>query len=94
MEDEQEYAGLCSEFPRLSHFDDTHEAALAGIRNLVAEGVELLKEQGKKPPEPLFTKQYSGKFVVRVPPEVHRELTVQAAEQHVSLNQLVVSKLA
>ena len=32
---------------------------------------------------------YSGKFMVRVPPETHRALAIRAAEQGVSLNRLV-----
>jgi hypothetical protein len=36
----------------------------------------------------------SRQFVVRVPPEVHRQLVLDAAEQHVSLNRLVSSRLA
>ncbi len=93
FEDEQEWVGLCAEFPRLSHFDDSPEAALAGIRAVVATGLELLRERGQEPPEPLATKRYSGKFMVRVPPAIHRLLALEAAEQGVSLNRLVASKL-
>ena len=44
-------------------------------------------------PTPLASRTYSGKFALRIPPEKHRELAIEAAEQHVSLNQLVVSRL-
>jgi len=36
---------------------------------------------------------YSGRFQVRIPPEVHRRLATEAAEQGVSLNRLVSSRL-
>jgi predicted HicB family RNase H-like nuclease len=36
---------------------------------------------------------FSGKFMIRIPPEMHRQLTIDAAEQHVSLNRLVSSRL-
>lgn len=39
-------------------------------------------------------KHYSGEFRVRIPPEVHRALATQAAEQGVSLNRLASAKLA
>ncbi|HEY5398799.1 MAG TPA: toxin-antitoxin system HicB family antitoxin [Trebonia sp.] len=39
-------------------------------------------------------RDYSGRFVVRVPAEVHRRLARDAAEQHVSLNRLVSDRLA
>ena len=48
----------------------------------------------RKFPEPLATRNYSGKFMVRVPPETHRMLSIQAAESGVSLNRYVSSKLA
>ena len=44
-------------------------------------------------PEPLATRTFSGKFMVRVPPQLHRHLAVQAAESGVSLNRLVAHKL-
>ncbi len=31
-------------------------------------------------PEPLALRPYSGKFMVRVPPELHRQLAIEAAE--------------
>jgi predicted HicB family RNase H-like nuclease len=49
---------------------------------------------GEPVPEPLSERTYSGKFVVRVPSELHRRLAVEAAEQHVSLNRLVSERLA
>ncbi|MGK2927239.1 MAG: toxin-antitoxin system HicB family antitoxin [Lysobacterales bacterium] len=43
---------------------------------------------------PISARSYSGKFMVRVPPEVHRLLAIQAAESGVSLNRLVSSKMS
>ena len=40
------------------------------------------------------TPKKSGKFVVRVPKTLHLALEREAAEEGVSLNQLVVAKLA
>jgi len=50
--------------------------------------------QGEEPPQPLADRAYSGKFLVRVPPETHRALALRAAEQGVSLNRLVSARLA
>lgn len=93
-EEDQEYVGLCAEFPSLSWLEGTHEKALAGIRKLVKDTVADLKKNKEPVPEPLSTRSYSGKFVVRVPPEVHRELAMKAAESGVSLNRLVSSRLS
>ena len=45
-------------------------------------------------PEPLADRTYSGRFIVRVPSEIHRALAIQAAEEGVSLNRLVSARLA
>jgi len=65
-----------------------------GIRQLVAGVVDDIKTSGEQVPEPLASRIFSGKFLVRVPPEMHRNLTLQAAEAGVSLNRLATVKLA
>ena len=89
-----EYVGLCAEFPSLSWLAPTQEEAFSGIRTLVAEVVEDMVGNGETPPEPMADRAYSGRFVVRVPPEVHRALAIRAAEEGVSLNRLVSARLA
>ena len=93
-EEDQEYAGLSLEFPSLSWLARTPEAALKGIRAMVAEVVEDLKANGEPVPEAISSRSYSGKFMVRVPPDVHRKLALEAAEAGVSLNRVVSAKLA
>jgi len=93
-EEDQEYVGLCSEFPSLSWLKASPEAALKGIRVLVKSTVKDMKNDGEQVPEPIAAKTFSGKFMVRVPPEVHRHLALEAAESGVSLNRLASAKLA
>jgi predicted HicB family RNase H-like nuclease len=92
--EDNEYVGLCAEYPSLSWLAGTPEGALAGIRQVVAEVVADLRASGEPVPEPLAEKRYSGEFRVRIPPELHRRLALHAAEQGVSLNRLVSAKLA
>ena len=93
-EDDQQYVGLCAEFPSLSWLASNHDGALNGIRQAVAGTVEDMENAREPIPTPLATKSFSGKFIVRVPPEQHRDLAIQAAEQGVSLNRLASTKLA
>jgi predicted HicB family RNase H-like nuclease len=93
-EDDSEYVGLCAEFPSLSWLSKSPEAALKGIRKVVSEVVNDMHDSGEKVPEPLASRNYSGKFMVRVPPDIHRDLAIQAAESGVSLNRLASSKLS
>ena len=92
-EEDDEYVGLCAEFPSLSWLASAPEAALRGIREVVGEVVADLEAKGELVPEPIATKQYSGKFLVRVPPELHRRLALEAAEAGVSLNRIASEKL-
>jgi predicted HicB family RNase H-like nuclease len=92
-EEDQEYVGLCAEFSSLSWLQNNPEKALAGIRKLVKDTVADLLKNKEPVPEPISARKYSGKFMVRVPPETHRLLATQAAESGVSLNRLVASKL-
>lgn len=88
------FVGLCAEFGLLSHLDDTPEGAFTGIRGLVAFAVDSLREQGCPVPDPLSTRRYSGRLTVRIPPETHRALAIDAAEAGVSLNRLASERLA
>jgi len=92
-EEDGEHVGLCAEFPSLSWLASEPEAALQGIRQIVADVVADLKANGEQVPEPLAVKKYSGRFMVRIPPELHRELALEAAESGVSLNRLASDRL-
>lgn len=89
-----EYVGLCAEFPSLSWLAHTPEEAFSGIRQLVADSICDMWAEGERPPQPIADRTYSGKFLVRVPPETHASLALRAAEQGVSLNRLVSARLA
>jgi predicted RNase H-like HicB family nuclease len=89
-----EHAATVAEFPSLSWLAPTPVEALAGLAAVVRDVLADLAASGEPIPEPLSERTYSGRFVVRVPAEVHRRLVREAAEQHVSLNRLVSDRLA
>jgi predicted RNase H-like HicB family nuclease len=93
-EEDGEYVGTCAEFPSLSHLDAAPEQALRGIRALVNDVVVDMRAHGEPVPEPIADQSYSGKFVARIPPALHRQLAIEAAEAGVSLNRLVSFRLA
>jgi len=93
-EEDEEYVALIAELPSLSWLARTPEAALRGARRLATEVVGDLLANGEVPPQPLVLKKYSGRFMVRIPPDVHRNLSIQAAEAGVSLNRLVNARLS
>ncbi len=59
-EDDNEYVGLCAEFPSLSWLAKTPEAALKGIRKAVADIVEDMQGTGETIPNPLAGKHYAA----------------------------------
>lgn len=92
--EDAEFVATCVEFPSLSWLASTPEQALTGIRTIVEDAIDDLRTNNEPVPEPLSTRRYSGKFQLRLGEELHRRLAMEAAEQHVSLNQYVTRKLA
>jgi predicted HicB family RNase H-like nuclease len=93
-EEDEEYVGLCVEYPSLSWLAPTPQEALEGIRQVVADVAEDMEANEETVPEPLALRHYSGKFTVRIPPDLHRRLALEAAEAGVSLNRLASAKLS
>jgi predicted HicB family RNase H-like nuclease len=91
--EDSEYLALCAEFPSLSWLAAAPESALEGVRKVVVASVADMVANGEVPPMPLAEKRYSGEFRVRIPPQVHRALALEAAEQGISLNRLASAKL-
>lgn len=92
--EDDEWVGLVAEFPSLSWLDPDPVEAMRGVHNLVEGVVDDMRKTGETPPEPLAERRYSGKVFVRTSPELHRRLTIEAAEQGVSVNQWATQKLA
>lgn len=76
-----------------SHGDTAEEAAVM-IREAMELWLEVSLERGLPIPEPRPQDDYSGKFVVRVPRSLHREVVEAAEEEGVSLNQYINVALA
>lgn len=54
--------------------------------------IESLLERGEIVPEP--STSYSGKFILRTPKSLHRDLAARAEREGVSLNQMAVAILS
>ena len=92
-EEDNEFIGLCAEFPSLSFLAKARTAALDGIVDTVMMVVEDLSNNEETIPAPISEKHFSGKFQVRIPPEQHRMLAIKAAEFGISLNRYISSIL-
>lgn len=73
---------------------DTFEELGEMIQDAMRGWIEIALEDGLPIPEPRPVEEYSGKFVVRVPRSLHRELVEAAEREGVSLNAFVNVALA
>jgi len=93
--DEDEcYVATSPEFPRLSAFGDTAQAALYELGTVLEAALEIYAEEGWSLPEPRKLHEYSGQFRLRLPKSLHAGLSEQAEREGVSLNTLAVQYLA
>lgn len=92
-EEDNAHIARCLEFPSLATHGPTPEKALKEIETVVAESVKWIEEENGIVPEPLGARHYKGNITLRVPPDVHRMLAILSAEQGVSVNQLILSRL-
>lgn len=93
-EEDDAFIGRVLEFPSLAAHGSTQAKALGEIQSVVEHACEDLQDSGEALPEPLNKRRYSGTLNVRLPKYLHRQLAIEAAEEGVSLNQLISTKLA
>ena len=93
-EDDHCHVARCLEFPSLAAHGDTIEEALREIEYVVAESVKWMREAGEAAPKPFGLKKFRGHLTLRIPPEKHRDLAILCAEEGVSLNRFILSRLA
>lgn len=91
------YMACLPQFGRMAAVGDgeTIEEALSSLEDSKRALFEDYIEEGLEIPQPdTEEEEYSGKFVVRVPKFLHRELSLQAKRNNASLNHFVTSLLA
>lgn len=71
-------------------FDETARQ----IRDAMQVWIEDALEAGEAVPEPRREEEFSGKFSVRLPKSLHRDLVQQAEREGVSLNQYITAVLS
>lgn len=91
---DEAYVATSPEFPGLTGVNADAQAALVELRDAMEMAVEVLEEDGEPVPKPLVLQEYSGKFVLRVPREMHAELARRALDSGMSLNALALTLIA
>lgn len=92
--EDEGYIATIPELPGCSAFGDTIEDAAREIQTAADAWLETARELKRDVPEPSALRRFSGKLVLRMPPELHRALDECATDAGVSLNQYLVFLLA
>ncbi len=76
------------------HGDDEAEV-FRDLCRIVDEWVAIHEADGRALPEPLIppNKEFSGRFLVRIDPSLHKSLAIQSMREGKSLNAFVAEKL-
>ncbi len=72
----------------------TEAEVMAQLTPIVEEWIEVMLKDGHPLPAGTAGKKYSGQFVVRVAPELHKKASLKALARGESLNQFVAAALA
>lgn len=75
-------------------YGDTLQELEEGIRFTIETVIDDLKKKGRPVPAPDLKRKRSGKFLVRIQPELHERLALEARARRKPLNQIVAEKLA
>lgn len=93
-DEDQCFIGRCPTLFSGGVHGDDEASVYADLCNVAEEWVELLEQDGQPLPDPDANAKYSGKFVVRVDPHVHRRLALKARAAGQSLNSLCAKLLS
>ena len=70
-----------------------HGSSIEELKQMFAQTIDnyldLCKQVGKDP-----EKEFKGSFNVRIPSELHKKISILAAQQKITLNQYVVNALS
>jgi predicted RNase H-like HicB family nuclease len=88
------YFAEIEELPGCMSQGETQKEALENIEDAKRMWLESMLKKNQVVPEPEITKEYSGKFLLRVPVSLHRRIARLAKKEGVSLNQMALTLLS
>lgn len=95
-EEDQCYIGSAPPLLGPSCHGDKEELVYRDLCQIVDEWIAIYKKERRSLPEPLIPphKQFSGRFVLRIDPSLHKALAIQSLRAGKSLNAYLTEKLA
>jgi len=67
----------------------TVDEAIKSLEEAKELWIEMSLEKGMQIPEPVSDEEFSGKYLLRMPPKLHMKLTTMAKTEELSLNQFI-----
>lgn len=88
------YVGICPELPGCITQVDSLDEMKEMLEDAKRCWISSMLEDGYPVPEPEPDEPFSGKFNLRMPKSLHKELSQRAKSDNVSLNQMAVCLIA
>ncbi|MGH8023647.1 MAG: toxin-antitoxin system HicB family antitoxin, partial [Limisphaerales bacterium] len=85
-DEDQCFIGRCPEMMMGGVHGHDEAKVYAELCQAVEEMIKLIHADGHELPEPLAAKKFSGKFILRIEPSLHRRLAAKALAAGESLN--------
>lgn len=82
------------ELPGCSAFGDTEEEAIKEVTVAASLWLSAARKAKRKIPDPIVEKTFKGRFPLRIPEDLRRRLELEAKRRGVSLNELILQKIA
>lgn len=92
-DEDEGFIAIAPDLPGSSAWGATETEALTELRDAIVAWIEAARAAGNAvpaPSPPRLPDQFSGKFLLRMPRELHADLSHSADQQGVSLNQYLV----
>lgn len=93
-DEDKGYIATVPELRGCSAFGDTEEEAIKEVKAAASLWLSAARKARRKVPEPIVEKKFKGRFPLRIPEDLRRRLELEAKRKGVSLNHLILRRIA
>ncbi len=93
-DEDEGYIATVPELPGCSAFGDSEEEAIREVKIAASLWLSAARKAKRSIPEPIVEKKFKSRFPLRIPEDTRRRLELEAKRQGVSLNQLILHRIA
>ena len=93
-EEDEGYIAVVPELRGCSAWGEAKQSAIEAVEEAASAWLETAKANNIEIPVPLDKQPVSGRYALRMHPDLYREVAFEAKAQGLSLNQFIVHKLS